>query len=166
MHASAALGLVVAGLGGWAWYLYASADIDTVGTLDFGNRLRVPSLDESRWQDRRRVFDLDLGPTTHDFGTGRSTEVWGINGTYLGPTLRAGPGEAVTVNVSNGLEEATTVHWHGMHLPASADGGPHQPIASGASWSPRWAIDQPAATLWYVVDPPGGIGTSPPRGGP
>jgi FtsP/CotA-like multicopper oxidase with cupredoxin domain len=55
----------------------------------------------------------------------------------------------VTVNVANALRETTTIHWHGMHLPAAADGGPHQMIESGERWSPRWKIDQPAASLWY-----------------
>jgi FtsP/CotA-like multicopper oxidase with cupredoxin domain len=35
------------------------------------------------------------------------------------------------------------------------DGGPHQPIAPGATWSPAWTIDQPAATLWYHPHPHG-----------
>ena len=49
----------------------------------------------------------------------------------------------------------TTVHWHGMHLPAAADGGPHQPIEPGDTWTPSWEIDQPAATLWYHPHPHG-----------
>jgi FtsP/CotA-like multicopper oxidase with cupredoxin domain len=56
--------------------------------------------------------------------------------------------------VTNGLgSETTTIHWHGMHLPAVADGGPHQLIAPGETWSPEWTIDQPAATLWYHPHP-------------
>ncbi|MDP2712927.1 MAG: multicopper oxidase domain-containing protein, partial [Solirubrobacteraceae bacterium] len=51
------------------------------------------------------------------------------------------------------LPEATTVHWHGMHLPATADGGPHQPIEPRQTWSPSWSVDQPAATLWYHPHP-------------
>jgi FtsP/CotA-like multicopper oxidase with cupredoxin domain len=51
--------------------------------------------------------------------------------------------------VENRLSETTTVHWHGMHLPARNDGGPHQPIGAGEQWQPEWLIDQPAATLWY-----------------
>jgi blue copper oxidase len=42
-----------------------------------------------------------------------------------------------------------------MRLPAAADGGPHQPIRPGATWSPSWEIDQPAATLWYHPHPHG-----------
>ncbi|MBX6722388.1 MAG: multicopper oxidase domain-containing protein, partial [Dactylosporangium sp.] len=70
-------------------------------------------------------------------------------------TLRARRGEQVVVNVHNALDETTTVHWHGMHLPARMDGGPHQPIRPGSTWSPTWRVDQPAATLWYHPHPHG-----------
>ncbi len=36
-----------------------------------------------------------------------------------------------------------------MHLPAEWDGGPHQPIAPGTTWTPEFTIKQQAATLWY-----------------
>ena len=42
-----------------------------------------------------------------------------------------------------------------MHLPAIDDGGPHQPIEPGTTWSPSWTIIQPAATLWYHPHPMG-----------
>jgi FtsP/CotA-like multicopper oxidase with cupredoxin domain len=61
----------------------------------------------------------------------------------------------VAVQVTNDLLEPTTIHWHGMHLPAAADGGPHQLIERGAAWAPSWTIDQPAATLWYHPHPHG-----------
>ena len=62
---------------------------------------------------------------------------------------------ASSVLIDNRLSEITTVHWHGMHLPAHSDGGPHQPIAAGARWQPEWSIEQPAATLWYHPHPHG-----------
>ena len=64
-------------------------------------------------------------------------------------------GEQVRVDVTNALDEPTTVHWHGMHLPAEMDGGPHQMIEPDATWSPELDIDQPAATLWYHPHPHG-----------
>ncbi|MFC7482675.1 multicopper oxidase family protein [Luedemannella flava] len=79
----------------------------------------------------------------------------GFNGDYLGPTLRAKRGEEVVVNVHNRLTEATTVHWHGMHLPAEADGGPLRMVDAPGTWSPTWRINQPAATLWYHPHPHG-----------
>src|SRR5690606_7889132 len=56
---------------------------------------------------------------------------------------------------TNSLSEDTTVHWHGMHLPAAMDGGPHQMVPAGHDWTPTWTIDQPAATLWYHPHPHG-----------
>src|SRR5699024_4241706 len=47
-------------------------------------------------------------------------------------------------------------HWHGMHLPAAMDGGPHQMITPGGQWRPQGRIDQPAATRWYHPHPHGG----------
>lgn len=118
--------------------------------------LSIPPLADSRVENGRRIFELEASAGTTDFGLGDGeTETWGFNGTYLGPTLRAARGEKVQVNVTNGLDEATTVHWHGHHLPARMDGGPHQPIEPGETWSPRWKIDQPAATTWYHPHPHG-----------
>jgi len=129
--------------------------VDTRGEVAFVNPLAIPPLAPSRVDEQgRRVFDLHAAPGRHDFGDG-PVATWGFDGDYLGPTLRATRGEEVVVNVHNGLPEETTVHWHGMHLPAAMDGGPHTPIPPGAIWSPQWMIDQPAATLWYHPHPHG-----------
>ncbi|WP_406290411.1 multicopper oxidase domain-containing protein [Embleya sp. NBC_00896] len=79
---------------------------------------------------------------------GVTTPTWGYSGGILGPTLRAKRGETVALRVRNSLGEVTSVHWHGMHLPAIFDGGPHQPITPGGTWTPTWTVKQPAATLW------------------
>jgi blue copper oxidase len=130
--------------------------VNTIGKVEFERPLAIPPLAPSRKDDQgRRVFDLTAQTGQHQFLAGQPTPTWGFNGDYLGPTLRARRGEQVGINVHNQLPETTTVHWHGMHLPASADGGPHQPIAPGATWSPSWRIDQPAATLWYHPHPHG-----------
>ncbi|MEV7868308.1 multicopper oxidase domain-containing protein [Streptomyces sp. NPDC088124] len=54
-----------------------------------------------------------------------------MNGTYLGPTIRARRGERVEFVVRNGLDQDTSLHWHGMRLPAVMDGGPHQVVPAG-----------------------------------
>jgi bilirubin oxidase len=58
-------------------------------------------------------------------------------------------GDAVKMNVTNKLNDSTTIHWHGMHLPAIMDGGPHQIIPPGTVWQPYWTVKNQAATLWY-----------------
>jgi FtsP/CotA-like multicopper oxidase with cupredoxin domain len=126
------------------------APVSTVGDLSFANALRVPPLAEREvGPDGEVRFRLRLAPGSVAFHEGTRTPTWGFNGDYLSPTLRAARGERVAVDVTNATGETTTVHWHGMHLPARADGGPHQTIAPGATWSPSWTIDQPATTLWF-----------------
>jgi FtsP/CotA-like multicopper oxidase with cupredoxin domain len=141
---------------------HTTADpISTVDTLDFANRLRIPALAESTVDhDGVRVFHLTATAGAAEFLPGLSTPTWGYtdgrhDAGYLGPTLRAKRGKRVRVIVENRLSEITTVHWHGMHLPARYDGGPHQPIAGGELWQPEWMVDQPAATLWYHPHPHG-----------
>ncbi|RII21014.1 Multicopper oxidase mco [Streptomyces sp. YIM 130001] len=141
--------------GGFAW-VWSSADVSTVGKVDFSDRLAVPPLARSTVaKDGTRVFDLRMQSGSKEFNSGRKTPTWGFNGDYLGPTLRAERGEKVRVRIANGLQEASTVHWHGMHLPARMDGGPHQMVEPGDTWSPEWKIDQPASTLWYHPHPHG-----------
>ncbi|MFC0526679.1 multicopper oxidase family protein [Phytohabitans kaempferiae] len=149
--------LAVCGGGGVATLVaWSQAGLDTAGQVDFRNRLAVPPLAESRIdREGRRVFDLRAQEGRTDFGRDEATRTWGFDGDYLGPTLRAKRGERVLVNVVNGLDEPTSVHWHGMHLPARMDGGPHQEVRPGATWSPHWTVGQPAATLWYHPHPHG-----------
>ncbi|WP_330113846.1 multicopper oxidase family protein [Streptomyces sp. MUM 178J] len=149
---------VVAGLalGGGAVWLYSDAKVSTAGSTSFGNELAVPPLAKSRVKpDGTRVFDLTMQSGHKEFIQGKKTPTWGFNGDYLGPTLRAARGEKVEVKVANRLGEASTVHWHGMHLPAAMDGGPHQMVAPGQTWTPHWTVDQPAASLWYHPHPHG-----------
>jgi blue copper oxidase len=151
------LGLIaVLGLAGLAAWFWSQADISNLSQLGFANQLKIPPLLEPRVDGAgRKVFDLRLQPGTSELVAGKRTQTWGANGSYLGPTIRATRGDQVVMNVRNDLPEPTTIHWHGMHLPAAADGGPHQPIQPGSTWSPSWTIDQPAATLWYHPHPHG-----------
>ena len=128
---------------------------DNVATTDAVRPLQIPALADSTVTDGVRTFDLTAQAGTTDFGDGRVSDTIGLNQSYLGPTMRMNRGETVRVNVSNELDEMTTLHWHGMHVPAEADGGPHQMIQPGETWSPEWEIDQPAATLWYHSHPHG-----------
>ncbi|MFI6428076.1 multicopper oxidase family protein [Promicromonospora sp. NPDC050880] len=142
-------GALVAGGGGLGVY-YAAARRDTVGKVDFATPLRIPPLAEPTTGTPGAVrFALDVQAGRTQLKAGAPTRTWGVNGTYLAPTIRARRGQAVELAVHNGLEEATSLHWHGMHLPAAMDGGPHQPVAAGGTWTPRWTVDQRAATLWY-----------------
>ena len=142
-------GAVVLGGGGLGAY-YAAARRDTFGSIDFSSSLAIPPLAESETgASGARVFKLAIQAGETPFKEGRATRTWGVNGTYLGPTIRARRGDDVELSVLNSLDQETSLHWHGMHLPAAMDGGPHQPVAAGGEWTPHWTVDQNAATLWY-----------------
>ena len=96
------------------------------------------------------TFNLNIHETTKQLTTGNQTITGAINSeTFWGPTLFINKGDLVHLNVSNNLNEATTLHWHGMHLPAVMDGGPHQIIPAGTLWQPYWTVKNQASTLWY-----------------
>ena len=111
--------------------------------------LPIPPLLTPEERSGVKAFRLTAQKGESHFVPDQPTATFGFNGNYLGPTLRAGRGDRVLIDVTNQLGETSTVHWHGMHLPAAMDGGPRQTIADGATWSPEFTIQQPAATLWY-----------------
>ena len=115
----------------------------------FGTTLKLPPLIEGRSENGHRVFDLTLRNGMSNFLNTVPTPTVGINNDFLGPVIRVQRGDNVKFNVSNDLFEPSTLHWHGLNLPAAMDGGPHQVIQPGETWSPEFKILQPASTQWY-----------------
>ncbi len=115
----------------------------------FQNSLALPPLEEGRLIDGARQFDLSLQYGVSNFFGDRPTPTVGINGNYLGPVLRVQQGDDVMFKVTNRLSEPSTLHWHGLNLPAAMDGGPHQVIDSGKTWTSAFKIRQGASTQWY-----------------
>ena len=96
------------------------------------------------------TFNLTLAKSTKQFKTGTITNTYGYNcANFWGPTLIMNKGDNVQINLTNNLTDSTTTHWHGFHIPAVMDGGPHQVIAAGSTWSPSFQIKNNAATYWY-----------------
>lgn len=94
-------------------------------------------------------FELHLQKGLREFFPGFLTNTMGVNGNLLGPTLILNKGDLVTMNLINELNEPTTIHWHGMHVSAANDGGPHTVIEAGTTWSPQFTVLDHAATYWY-----------------
>ncbi|MDP5218126.1 multicopper oxidase domain-containing protein [Ruegeria sp. 2205SS24-7] len=107
----------------------------------------IPITDVTAGGDRR--IKLNLQAATHDFGTGAASATFGINHSYLGPVVRAKQGQTLPFDVTNGIGEVTTLHWHGLHIPGEVDGGPHQEIKPGEVWSPDVPVTQRASMNWF-----------------
>ncbi len=95
------------------------------------------------------TFNLNIKDTSAVFKPGYTTLTSGINGEFWGPTLFVNKGDTVHMNVRNQSNDSTTIHWHGMHLPAVMDGGPHQIIPPGTLWQPFWEVTNQAGSYWY-----------------
>jgi blue copper oxidase len=94
-------------------------------------------------------ISLTLQSGQVEFYTGFNTNTIGYNQDILGKTLILEKGVDVTLNVTNSLSEATTLHWHGLHVSSENDGGPHTIIEAGEVWSPSFTVLDNAATYWY-----------------
>ena len=108
------------------------------------NEIWIPTLEDAS------TYNLNVYDTLKQLRpTGNQTVTIGVNGDMWGPTLVLHKGQDVQMNVTNHLNDSTTVHWHGLHLPAVMDGGPHQVIPPGATWQPYWNVTNRAGTYWY-----------------
>ncbi len=115
----------------------------------FSNKLAIPPLLEGELREGVRHYDLTIQEAQHRFFEDKLTHTYAVNGTYLAPTLKLVNGQKVSINYTNKLRETTTMHGHGMHLPANMDGTAHQPIAPNETWSAQYTVKQRACTNWY-----------------
>lgn len=96
------------------------------------------------------VYDLVIEETTVNI-TGRERTAMAINGIVPGPLLRWREGEEVTINVTNRLDESSSIHWHGVIVPYTMDGVPgisFDGIAPGETFTYRFTVKQ-SGTYWY-----------------
>ncbi|HOY97661.1 MAG TPA: multicopper oxidase domain-containing protein, partial [Catalimonadaceae bacterium] len=95
-------------------------------------------------------FLLKMGNSSKEILPGSATSTYTYNSfPYLGPTLIMRKDSMVMAMVSNLIDDTTTLHWHGLHIPAHADGGPHSPILPGMEWEAHFECKDPAGTNWY-----------------
>ncbi|MCC7241583.1 MAG: copper resistance system multicopper oxidase [Acidobacteria bacterium] len=95
-------------------------------------------------------FDLGIGETEVNI-TGAPRTALTINDSLPGPLLRWREGDTITLNVSNRLEEDTSIHWHGILLPANMDGVPglsFSGIHPGRAYRYEFTVKQ-HGTYWY-----------------
>ena len=99
---------------------------------------------------RGTAFDLAIGETLVNF-TGSPKIGLTINGSVPGPLLRWREGDTVTLRVRNTLDENTSIHWHGIILPANMDGVPglsFHGIRPRDTYTYTFTVKQ-AGTYWY-----------------
>ena len=148
--AAGVLAVLLVPVVGFAGWLYADSGRGNLGELSFANRLHIPPLlDPQVGPDEAKRFDLTLQ-------AGHTSLLPGAPDPHLGNQRRPPRPHPAGPPRRPGRHHRDQ-HPPRGHQPAlardaaapAADGGPHQTIAPGSTWSPSWRIDQPAATLWY-----------------
>ena len=111
-----------------------------------GNPLRIPetvAADGMTLAARRTA--VDLGSRTGSALT--------YNDGCPGPTIVAQAGTDPSITVTNGLDEPTTVHWHGLVVPTAVDGQPHEAFGAGESFAYTLPVRQRASLNFYHPHP-------------
>jgi spore coat protein A, manganese oxidase len=109
----------------------------------------IPELRPTRRTRERDVYDVTIRHGTAEILRDFETPIFGYDGRYPGPTIRARRGREVVVRQRNRLSVDVNVHLHGGVVPAADDGHPMDLIAPGTVRSYRYPNHQGAATLWY-----------------
>ncbi|UKV14765.1 copper resistance system multicopper oxidase [Thalassospiraceae bacterium SW-3-3] len=97
-----------------------------------------------------KPYELTVDYVEIDTGDTKTTGI-GYNGSSPGPTLRFREGEEAEIKVTNNLDEATSIHWHGLILPYQMDGVPgisFPGIAPGETFTYRFPVQQ-NGTYWF-----------------
>ena len=95
-------------------------------------------------------FNLEIGALAVNF-TGQPGIATAVNGRLPAPLLRWREGDAITLRVSNRLAAPSSIHWHGVILPADMDGVPglsFDGIGAGETYVYRFRVNQ-SGTYWY-----------------
>ena len=95
-------------------------------------------------------FDLAIGALPVNF-TGQPGIATAVNGRLPAPLLRWREGDTITLRVSNRLSAPSSIHWHGVIVPADMDGVPglsFAGIAAGTTYVYHFKVNQ-SGTYWY-----------------
>ena len=119
--------------------------------IGWDDGIRVPAAEDINPDPN--VVELNLEARTAQFSLvpGGPTTLWTYNGMVPGPLIRAQVGNRVIVHFTNSLAEETTIHWHGLRVPAAMDGMPGEsqpPVAPGGSFTYDFVVPD-ASTFWY-----------------
>lgn len=104
----------------------------------------------ARYFAEGEIVDLVIDKTPLGIG-GRVAAAITINNSLPGPLLRFREGDTVALRVTNRLEEDTSLHWHGVLVPAGMDGVPgvsFPGIKPGETFTYRFPVRQ-SGTYWY-----------------
>jgi blue copper oxidase len=130
--------------------------LDPTNLDSFKNKLNLPSRD-----GLFGLLDASAGPAELvarrkrvEFAPGRETEMLVYRAergerVWLNPTFLVKAGDGFSANLTNWLDEETTIHWHGLHLDWRMDGHPLRAVRPGDSYRYAYTVVNQGGTYWY-----------------
>src|SRR6185503_13847010 len=114
------------------------------------DRQHAQAAAEAQPDPGRRVVVVDLEAREAEAAIAPGFTAWTYNGQVPGPTLEAQVGDVLEVRLTNRLSEPTSIHWHGLRLPAAMDGTDmtQRLVAPGETFTYRFRLPD-AGTFWY-----------------
>ncbi|MDE0040880.1 MAG: copper oxidase [Candidatus Poribacteria bacterium] len=114
----------------------------------------TPSGTSLAWKivDNVKVYHLIAEEVSNEFAPGLKAKCWGYNGHVHGPTIEAVEGDRIRIYVTNRLKAPTTVHWHGVFLPAGMDGVgglTQRAIQPGETFKYEWTVRQSGTFMYH-----------------
>jgi FtsP/CotA-like multicopper oxidase with cupredoxin domain len=98
------------------------------------------------------VYELTAAPVQWETEPGTTKEAWAYNGMVPGPTIEADPGDRVRLVLDNELPEPTTIHFHGMTVPAGMDGVPvisQDAVMPGDSFAYEFTVRNTGTNMYH-----------------
>ncbi|MER8865570.1 DUF4396 domain-containing protein [Mesorhizobium sp. M0751] len=105
-----------------------------------------------RMENGIKVFELRPSVVRWQILPDVAVDAYAYNGQIPGPRIHIRQGDRVRINVTNGLPEETTVHWHGLILPNQMDGPAEitqAPIEPGQSYSYEFTATQHGTYFYH-----------------
>jgi len=119
-----------------------------------GTFMEPPTLENLSSEPNTVEVELTAAPARLPLVSRARTDALAYNESVPGPTLEVEEGDRVIVHFRNELDHPTTVHWHGIHLPFTADGSPFHPVAPGDEFVYEFTMHSgTAGTYWYHPHP-------------
>ena len=144
---------LLVGLPGWAGCTPEAATPPPPSGQPAGwdDGVRLPPVEDINPDPHVVELNLEARPGMFSLVPGGLTPMLTYNGLVPGPMIRARVGDRVVVHFSNGLAEETTIHWHGLRVPAEMDGMPghsQPPSQPGGTFLYDFVVPD-ASTFWY-----------------
>ena len=107
---------------------------------------------EPRIEKGVKVFELTTSKIQWEVEPGRTVEAWAYNGQVPGPQIRVREGDRVRIILENGLDESTSIHFHGLEIPNDQDGVPfitQPPVKPGDRYTYEFTAPNPGSHMYH-----------------